>query len=374
MKISAKKSIIFSILTMIAISFFACDLEIPKAIQIKGTPEIRFGADLDIGKNLSDMMDKYFIDAGSEKISFINCENTDIKTFIIHMNLFEDSISLPAGFDAIVSMIPPGSTHKVPSDMPLPGNSSGSVSVPAIDFEFLNDFSFTPADARIYISGSDVIKLLTIEIKINNGSPVYLSANSRSNLPAGGYTGTKLPDHGASIVFPFNGESIDIQYRIFIKAGTVIPAGINISNPNVFLEAAVMVPLELTAGSGGALFKFPELFPADQDLFGRKNEGDENPISEFVEDLSLDIKFNRIPFNNATLFVKSKGVEINSDFSGNSLFFEISETRMNDINNNWPFVPEISLQFAPGGKLSIPREFKATEFAFKAKLDYRMEL
>ncbi|MDR0465299.1 MAG: hypothetical protein LBG94_09355 [Treponema sp.] len=360
----SNKSIVFFALILPVFSFFSCSLEIPKAVQIKGTPEIRFGANLDLSESLSEMMDEFFTANNDDGISFINCTNTQMRTFIIHMNLFSEDINLPIGFDFSQGGLIPHGLDDVYND---------SMSVPAMDFDFLEDFSFSPSDTRIYISGSPIVNYLTTELTISGLSSEY-SMTGKSYLDdISEFDKLSLPNNGTPISLPFTGDSIAIDYRIFFTEGKTIPSGLDTSL-NVLVEIAVMVPMTLIAGSSGASFEFPEMFPAGQDLFGRENPGDENPLNEFVEALSLDIRFNNIPFTGATLMVKSGDINIDSNFTGNSLFMNISEAKMNEINNKYPFAPEFSMRFVPGGKLSIPREFKATEFAFKAKLNYRMEL
>jgi len=374
-----RKQIISLALAILVLSFFACDLTIPSAIEIKGTPEIRFGANLDIGDLLKDMVDGLFdnFSGSGDGPKFIKCTNTDINTFIIYSVVLEQPIVGDEfnNLSEAVNLL--GGSHSTPASIDLISGVT-PIEIPSIDFsEFLGGFSFADFKANMYISGSSIVNALTVELDIN-GEKISRKGNKSSGLKnVVEYSETNLPE-GIEIPFTFDGNEITIVPRVYIEADTVINSAM-LSNPTILIEIAIWLPLVLTADNDGAKFEFPNLF-SGSDLFGRESPEDPNPVGDIVEWLSLEIKLSGTnPFTNAKLVVESKPagqtpIVIETPFGGNSLNFKIDESDMEKINSSYPFIPEISLRFDQGGKLSLPRSFKATEFAFIARLGFKIDL
>ncbi|MCL2214849.1 MAG: hypothetical protein FWC06_06520 [Treponema sp.] len=379
-----KKSAGFFTLSLLIFNFFACDLVIPDAVQIKGTPEIRFGADFDIGTLLTETIDsllnEYTNDNenNNEKLKLINCTNTELKTFIIYSEVLNQSL---AGLlDSLAPIINHFGEYETPSDIPLIDDGQVEpVNIPSVDLSsFFYGFSLTGYQVNMYMSGSEIVDILTVDMNIN-GSVITREGIYTSGLGGSLYTydGTSFPE-GLPLDIIFDGSAMSISPKVYIKEGSIITASM-IKNPKVLIEFAIWLPLILKANEDETIFDFPEDFFPDTDLFGRDNADDVNPIGEYVESLRLEIVLSgRRPFSNAILIVRSAPeglpeVYIETPFSGNALIFEINESKMEEINNTL-FIPQISMRFYKDGTISIPRNFRATEFAFKAKVNYKMEL
>ncbi|MCL2802032.1 MAG: hypothetical protein FWD28_09775 [Treponema sp.] len=365
-----KKLIVF----LVIVAFFAvisgCDLALPNAVQIVGNPELRFSANLDMGELLDSMVEGLF----SSHPGVIRCTNTPVRTFIIRQDLYNQTILIfPSeiidGLSASGGVYTVGAFGEGPIEL-IPAGSP--ITLEGIDFgSFLDDFKFLDAKARLYISGSSIVDILTIELNID-GDLSTNSGRSQSGLSGTQYPGLDLPA-GINLPFIFDGTAASISFRAYIEEGKIITNSM-LSGANVRLEIAVWLPMNLEiTGVSGASFEFPPDFFPSGDLFGRQSAADSNPLAEFIEALSIDIKMNSSPFTGADLVVKSGAIEIVNSLSGNSLHFQISEAHMAAINSTFPFTPVLSVKFVQGGRITLPRVFRATEFAFRAKVNYRIE-
>jgi len=117
------------------------------------------------------------------------------------------------------------------------------------------------------------------------------------------------------------------------------------------------------------------LFDSTDDLFGRTEPGADSTMTDIVESLNLEIKFDKPIFDGSTLTVSSKGVDIVNTLTNQSLVLQITEDDMAKINDsaNWPFAPTFSLGFAKDSTLSLPKDFNITELKFSAKIKYKID-
>jgi hypothetical protein len=363
----------------------ACNFQMPNAIQIKGSPDLRFSARFDMGDYLKDFFNEDDFKQKAKDIVLLDCEKTSVVTYLVYMKLFDQVLTLPSFITSSAG------DFTTPSDVYLvPTSVSGyeKLEVPALDFgEFLDGFSFNQGsinsnnqgsiNSKLYVSGSPIVNCLTVELKINGGSPMSKEVNQASGLNGKTtYDKTALPEGGVPVDLPFNGDEVTIDYRIFIKAGKTIKKEW-MTNPSVFVELAVWLPFEFTATKkGGAELGLPGDLFGEGDLFGRESPGSDNTVAEMLESLNFAIMMNTNPFTGVSLIVKSKGIEIRNPIRGALLEFAIDEQKMKEINKpeNFPFAPQIKLVFNEGGRLSFPRNFVITDIAFKAKLNYTMDL
>jgi len=388
-----KKCIIFAALLIILFSFSSCNLEIPSAIEIKGSPELRLSANLNMGELLQETVDELLASAdyeGMPGFSLISCTSTDIVTYIIKAELFNESFDaydlLPDNIKLVLDSLPefiPSELISLDTMVLIP---EISIDIPGMDFSsILDGFSFTNAKAMLYITGSPIIDFLTVKLKIDDRSPHEYKGRFPSDLTGPTYGGTQLPQ-GIEIPLSFDGSETKICFSAYIdpNINDKIQKDL-LQNANIQIEIAIWLPLELVAVKPlGAKFSFKtgDFFEADQDLFGRESISSPNLVGELIESLKLEIKFNKSPFSNASLIVENYP-ENHAGGSGDAILiicplttsfnFEVNESDMKKINESWPFSPEFSIEFKKGGSIYLPRDFKVTEFSFKARLNYRYE-
>jgi len=386
------KKVIYLTLSLFLLCFFACDLQIPKEILVKGNPNFWFSAKLDIG----DLLTGTFQDAiaTNEEMGIISCANTDNQTFLIHMNLFNEDLVfgefptgsdlLPDDFDVVFGYeVPPGGKNLVntgePLDLPL-GDLSG----------FLDGFSFQNYKTLLYFSGSSIVSKLSIGITINDGIEEVINlgssqASNWSNWKVNGYNDETPPTGGNDVIIPLEGEDVSISFRVFVPGGETLYTT-DFDNAFINVELVVWLPLEFKADGDGAIIDLPpDFLPVSGDLFGRDDIDSTNMVGDIVDSLALEIQFNRNPFNGGMLIVRSQPTDskdpytldqiiISNELSGNEFCFEINEDNMELINNTWPFAPKFEILFNAGDTVEIPRDFSANRFGFRAALNFTIEL
>jgi hypothetical protein len=368
-----KKFFNISLSVFAALFIFACNLQAPTAVEIKGSPDVRFSANIDIGKTLSKTIKDIF--TKNDIKYFLECSAPDIQTFIVGVDIIkpEDSQYTIDSADII--------DGKLPKEISLPEKQF------SIDFSGLtkNDimkrgFKFTgKAEAKIFIKSvlSDGLK---IELS-SDGAPlsydIINSGLSGINSESNTYTPSGMPSGGKDIsdfIIPLlkKGEKSDIKVIISIPEGSTIIANGNIS---MAVEMVIWLPMSFEA-QAEAEFSMPEIFPENKDLFGREKPNDKNMVSDIVENLSIAVKMNKNILTGATLIAESKGVTINNHITGDSLEFAVNEQDMKDINNpdNHPFIPQIKIYFPNAKTIAFPHNFSVTEVSFKGKLNYHIDL
>ncbi|MCL2441403.1 MAG: hypothetical protein FWD14_06650 [Treponema sp.] len=390
--------IIILIFSLFIFSFFACDMKIPDAMEIKGTRSLRLAANVDLGSFMDEILEDMFSE--DDNVSLITTNRT-LRTHIIRMILPMDPVDLLAIFSNRLS-IPPAAViaalesngGKTPVDIPIVRKEdqySDPMVVPNLDFgEALQNFYLTPATAaRLYLSGSDVTDALTVNIylKNDNGDFVQLGPSYKgkypSNLGVFGeepvFTGNSLPS-GINIPLSFDGKELEIVFDISIPADSNINPLWLADLHVITLEVAVWLPLELIAGNN-AIFDFPSMFSEGQDIFFRESNGSES-IGNFIEDLNFEIKMNRNLFTGDNYLLLSNVTEgditpvvvSRNSLNGNSLAFAIDSGGIKKINDTFPFVPRIQVEFEPGARFSLPMRLLLTEVSFSAKINSRFEL
>jgi hypothetical protein len=356
----------------------ACNLQMPNAVQVKGSPDFRFSAKFKIDEYLADLHKGF--EEEKDGVVLLDCEKTDIVTYLVYMRPYDQEITLPSAITSGGSDF----TNNTGSDIVLvpspPGSGYEKLEVPALDFsEFLQDFSFDPnaIKSKLYISGSPIVNGLSVELKINGGSPITKKGNTASGLKTDKktYDKTTLPEGGVDIEIPFNGDKIDIEYKIFVAKNDKIEKAW-MTDLSVLVEVAVLLPFKFIATKPGAEVKLPEdLFP-DSDLFGREKPSGDNTITDMLESLSFAMKMNKNPFKGAKLVVESREINIVNPIGVTSLEFAIDEKTMKAINTpaNFPFTPSLKLVFDKDGGLYFPRDFFINEISFKAKINHTIDL
>jgi hypothetical protein len=400
-----KKRVVFLVLSFLGLVFFACEFIIPSAIEIRGTPLIRFADKLDIGKKFTDLL--YDAIADNDKMDIFPCKKTPELTNLIYMDLYNEE------FDAI-------SKENFP-DMELTNNS---INIPLDDDKILIDgsndpiilqlseigdlfpgFEFSEYITKLYFSGSRIVDKAGVHIiieeieKLEDGTENYTKVadenykigydvrNEKSDYEAwkakNEYDGTLCPSGGVEIPIPITKNDIAVSFKVFIPEGTVLQPG-DLGDGNINVEVVVWLPFVLTADSAGAEIRFPDgaLFSSEDDLFGRGAPGEDNMMTDIIQSLSMEILLNANPFKGSELVIWSGDedninyIELTNILTKNAFPFIISDTDMEKINDpeKWPFTPNFKMRFSKPTTLRFPQEFNTTEFIFEAKIIYKMDL
>jgi hypothetical protein len=397
-----RKKIIFGALIILTLISFACEFNLPKTIEIKGSTSVKFAEKVNIGDMFTDVL-KSEIQNENDKMdnmimTILPCETTENFTFIIHMDLFDQPIDIDNG-DGVFPDYPGNELSDLINDLDINGPTTLTndriiiyldepITLPLSSIgSLLEGFTFKDTKTKLYFSGSDsIFSKLRIDIEIGDSDPITIDCSNGDveNQDSGfdtwktGYTAAGLPNGGIEIDIPRNGDDVIVDFEVVIPKNTPLQLS-DFKDGFIKVEIVVWFPFVLEANAGGAEISFPDdaLFSSTDDLFGRSSPGEENMLTDNIENMSLEIVFDKNPFKGSELVVWSGGnIEIRNQLTNNSLSFTISENDMNKINDpsNWPFTPNFKMEFPGGATLSFPRQFNAVEFIFKAKIKYRMDL
>jgi len=353
----------------------SCNLEMPTAVQVKGSPDFKFSADFDIGKHLEGFFKEDSFNSNND-IDLLDCVNTEVVTYIVYMKLLDDKITL-TGIDINNNYTPTTEQKWYPTD----NGEYAELKVPAMDFgNFLTGFSFDESKikSKLYISGKKDPGDLSVELKIGDAASTKYKADNKAtglNVKKETYNGTDLPNGGKEIDLKLDGKETSIKYKILVQAHDTIKKEW-LQDPSVLVEIAVWLPFNFTADKEGSEVNLPnDLFP-EGDLFGRESPNGDKTVTDMLESLNFAMKMNKDPFTRARLSVESKGINIENPITGASLEFPIDEQNMKIINTpaNIPFTPKLNIVFAKDGTLSFLRNFFITEIAFKAKFNHTIDL
>ncbi|MCL1958056.1 MAG: hypothetical protein FWF68_00495 [Spirochaetes bacterium] len=350
----------------------SCNLQLPNAVQVKGSPELRFATKFDIGEHLEGLINKDSFTT-ADKVELLDCVNKDIVTYLVYMEVYDEKVST-TGLPAVN-----GTTT---SDVPL---TTGNISVPAFTFDNeFKDFKFNQENikTKLYISGPSIVEGITVKLTM---SPSKELAKSKANNKSSGlkdktktYNGTELPDGGFYVNdLPFDGAQLNITYTILVAANTTIKADwLNNNNSKVLVELAIWLPFEFKADKDGANLPLPDDLFSDGDLFGRENSDGDNTVTKMLESINFAMKMNTKPFEGAFFIVNSTGINIRNPIKSASLEFALNENDMKTVNNpaNFPFAPKFKIVFNQGGTLKFPREFYIKEISFNAKFSHTIDL
>jgi len=369
-----KKFILFLSIAPALLFVFACDLQIPKAVQVIGTPGLKFTAnwDFDIFK---DMMEDAFDDDIANGQEIHECTNNSLtsKTFLIRMKLFDDTI------DGIDNVIPDNVNvdeyvMNSRKDLASSGGNPKRISFSGFG-DYLEGFKLDIDGivSKLYVDGSEIVTAISIEL---NGD-VHLipspgkaakrgSANNAHTLP-------KLPDGGIDVVLPansFNNDAdIEIGYEVYLAQGEKIKAAWLNQNLPFSAELAIWIPLVFVAENNNAEIKI-DSFKDIGSFFTSISE------SGYIESLDLAVGMSANPFKEGALIIRdinNADFVITNPMSASSLNFALSENNVRYINEN-NFDPEFSIRFGQNAKIIIPRVFNITTISLTANVNHTIDL
>jgi len=396
-----KKVYIFAGLILAISVIFACT--IPTSIEIKGSPKVKFTANIDFSEEISEMIKEGLDSSENANINKLNCtKGTPIngqvyQTFLFHMELINETFEFEYGGGTPGKINIPGLGEFEVTELPnqvielsedIPLKVIGGTQNPEpikLNFsslsEILPGFKFDESHitAKLYMDGSELIELINIELEIDSvpleseGTPIsaipsFSREPSGINPDAGEYSGADLPNGGyiiddfAPLLNDRDENGKEVTYSVKIPAGTTINTS-SLGDVDVVVELVVWVPLYFIAESNDTEFEFPG------DFMGGIGDFIDS-IAEYMDSLTLVIDLNPNPFSKGTLVIKSTEVEIRKPLNNTSLIIPISKENMEKIVANSPFEPSFSIVFDNGENLGIPKELKITTVSLEAKLNY----
>ena len=387
-----KKVYYFAAIVLALSMLFACTF--PSSINIKGSPSLRFSANMDFNKLFSDSIKEAFSSSDSEN-TVVECTNTKYQTFIIHLNLFTNQIGIKL-FDATEHLGGDANDNFTTIlDEKLSDNSTDGtpdpISLESL-YKNLEGFQFKEVNSRLFISGSNIVGELIIELAIGN-EKLTLNRDTGFVPSESGFNEsewekfTALPNRGESIDLTNvmnSGQDVEIEYDIILPGGRTFPVDWVYEEAKIKAELVVWLSLELTAKNeceheGADLNLTDFIGDMEDDFFGRESADGEGSITNFFESINLAIEFSQDAFNGATMYIESdkgsKPINISYKLTEKQLNLKFDEETMKKINDPayFPFTPKIFIHFDKGGDLHIPRVFKSNFLSFEAKLNYTVD-
>jgi|GEM_PF-4271879 len=240
-----KKQIVLLILTIFIFCFYTCDMTIPTAIEVEGTPSFTFTGPYNAGHMLSDMVSGMFDDyREEERIKIFDCVDVkDTYTKLVYVDLithsffFENADEILAALEELEGLGQPaelpfdsGNTLLAANDferLDYPDSSDEEeLTMPTLDLkEIIGEFEFNGYKALLYVYGHPIIKVLDINLTCD--IPGHLSEKlTLTNVPTVfnnpvpseeyenefNYTGLDLPGSGNS--WPVNLRPHDVSYLV----------------------------------------------------------------------------------------------------------------------------------------------------------------
>ncbi|MDR0472510.1 MAG: hypothetical protein LBH43_02395, partial [Treponema sp.] len=419
-----KKFGICLLVTLTVLAVFACTL--PTYVEIKASPELTFPAVSDFGEKFVEIMREKMIPSSEVDMEYkiLECDNSklDTMTCVVYSSLIgpeqdsrlqevlndfwndvlqgvpEDQVSDNFLLRDVVGFIP---------DMGIPviDNKSGDpISITMENFaDFMEGFIFTSLDSKVYADGTDIIECLDVYIHLlnNDGTTLTTTKITRKDKLSGIDTAwetcpwPEIPDWGNDI----DGvdqkmntlEDLKFRYEVFLdEDATKGQLREWKDSSQIRSELIIWFPFDFIAGPNGADFKIPDVFSADEDVFGRTKDKTDDLAAEItasIKSLQLQIRMKKNPFEDGILFVESgkdgkdgevgKGAKsgpLEFKFDETSFIMDFTEAKLKKVNETVPFIPQLRARFEEGGHLNVPREFKTTELYFKARIDYKKKI
>jgi hypothetical protein len=387
-----KKHIFFWVVILVLISFFACNLQIPSEVVIKGTPAFRFTVSgISIGEMFEESIHEAIEEAfkDDDEMILIRCTGTAVQTYMVYSELFIETIKLD-NLDIWEDMSDELKAFLASYDINFTTTKPEVLFVSSLDIPF-NDvgdiipgFTFKDAFVSLYISSAgELAGLFSTQIDFDDGEPpinTHLNRNQakvfQDSWEDNGYSGAEVPPGGNKI--PFNrplDEDFKINFSVYIDEGTVISSRNLFDDVEIVVEAIIWLPLVLAGADGGSIDLPEDMFP-DTDLFGRDSVNDDFLFGDVIESFVLEMVLDNNPFVDVDLVILNNGVEfIRNPLTSSTLFFPISEKDMDKLNSEL-FIPKIKIEFNDDSVLTIPRDFKINikQFAFSARVNYTIGL
>jgi hypothetical protein len=401
-KLNMNKTHVFPVIALILVFVFACT--IPSSVEVKGSPSLKFAANVDFNDVFSDMLDDVF-NSGDDEVQIVNCTNPslDYTTYLIHMEVYrdddyrceadEDSFEDNEGKIIINNTEIPveyveeddGDKFLVLENDEIIASSSDNPYI--LSFKslegYIEGFEFTGIKARVYVSGSQLASVVSIDLykSDSDGNEILILPDDEitSRNPSGlelleEYTGQELPPGGGEIDISDEVNScgeLSIIYKIYLSKDSVIDYDwLGISH-SIVVELVIWIPMTLESIEDNAVFKFPDFFDGIGDVF-KSLAG-----TGLVENMSIKIDIHPLnPFGNGIFVISDDNYGyIQRPLDDYSFLIELNEEEIEYINKN-PFDPVFFVLFpnkksllgVPNGDLMISTVSLNTELKYNGEL------
>lgn len=398
---------IYCIVLAALLTFFACTL--PREFEIiASTPAFKFSSEIDINKELFNMIKDVFEDNDDMDIKMLDCTaRTDVQAYIIHMLALDETINLqeimdPSEYNRVINIV------LVQFEDPeylfsLEDLGNSPIELPFSEIgESLGELNFKEDEikARMYINfDNDFIKDIGIKVDFieldEDGNetnpdiplgtlqipavfPTELNRES-SNIDLSGdiYSGLGLPAGGIDIdCFPSllnSKKNVRVKIKAFIQPDVIVRPREHLHGKefNISAEVVVWLPLALEAAPGVTVV-LSESFDEIGDYIETVTD-----MTDIIDNLVLEVDINMNPFNDGLLVIKQPGTELNivNPLNMVPLRFFIGNQDIKIIESlGKNFKPEISLCFPQASSIRIPRDLGITTVSVSAKINYTIDL
>jgi len=390
---------------IILILFFVFACTMPSEIEIKGSPSLEFNINMDLNDYFSDMIDNA-LNVDNE-VKTIPCTNPTLKTkvFLLHMEIFrkedykceKDEASfggdnddkgtitingVEISVDLIKDEIGGSKKFRLTKEEVIAESEEPYI----MTFDGLEDniegFEFTGIKSKVYIYGTEIAKVISIEIKQNNtDKPNIIIEPDGENLRESSvvesikeYTNTALPSGGKDIDISDainRGGDLSFDYKIYISEGKDIDYDWLDNPQTIVAEIVIWFPMTLESKKENAVFKFSDFFDGLGDVI-KSLAG-----SGYIENMSIKMAMDPLnPFGKGIFIISDDGYgDIKNPLEDLSFLINLNEEEIDYINKN-PFDPRFFILYEKKGtKLEIPSgDIMITTISLDAKFNYTMEL
>jgi len=381
----------------------------PSELEIIGSPSFKVAANMNLSDYFNDMTDDVLNAASNSKVLLCTNPPDGYMTFVLRMEIFnndeyrcddvdedlfdidgEGNISIN-GIEIPVKLMDDIDDDKKylvlendhiisESDEPF------TLAFQGID-DYLDGFEFDGVKAKIYISGTELVDVISIDLfRVITGEPneslidkdeVFLKGPSGlENLDEDEkeYDGQDLPPRGKNINISDiinNGGDLSIGYKIYIKKDSIIYYNWLLKQHTVTAEIVFWLPMTFKSVKENANFVFPEFFDEITDVIESLAETDS------IEDMTIKISISPLnPFGEGKFIINDAGYgDITFPLEMDNFTIRFTKEELNYINNN-PYNPNFKISYPVVGKrLGIPMgDIIITTISLDAKLKYNMEL
>jgi len=398
---------IYSFLGIALILFFVFACTIPSEVEIKGSPSLKFAANINFGDFFSDMIDGV-LNTDNYDVQILDCTNSSLqyKTFIIHMEVFRDDdyeceideaeildigdtgsiwindIEIPG--EVILGEVIDGISTKrflVLDDDREIASSKEPYKVSFKGFgDYLDGFGFTGLESKMYIYGTNIVNALSINLYNidSEGNEKLITSDITSGKNSGieslkEYPGLELPDGGVNIdiIDIINSkDDLSMAYKVILKKGTTVDLEWLKDTQVVIIEIAIWLPMTFESMEENASFNFPGYFDGISDVFKSFAE------TGFIESMKIKIGLHPLnPFGRGLFVIRDNKYDpIQNPLDENSFSFVLSKRDLEYINKN-PFDPSFLIIYPQKHSiLGIPKgDIMITTVSLDTELKYKKE-
>ncbi|MCL2196101.1 MAG: hypothetical protein FWB77_00640 [Treponema sp.] len=407
-----KKRIIYLALAISIFCFYACEIKIPTAVEITGSPKLTLTANYDVSDLLSGIFDDMFAGFNEDEespVKIYDCVHNSIttKTLLVYVEVLKQNFNMSSEyttpelddiFDLIDNQFPGG----IPFDNDDLGfdidgfpqfNTSGdeSFDMPSLNFQDLlgEDFPFKLDSAgiktKLYIYGHPIASVLSITIndeeKANNNTvPNWSDINNEANT----YNSNVLPAGGSELSLPISDGLEDFSISVEISSDATLTKQMLTANEDINVVLAIMIPLKLVSAGTGS-YTLIDLSEEDDDedgvpndILGRERGGSLAELGDMevhIEKIKMILTINPLPFKNAEIKITNgNSGDLNYinfpaiQFGSNTITVDFNSTEMNAIIEKWPFAPKIEVLFKNNAEISIPRTLVLKKLEVETKV------